>query len=358
MKRISAALFFITVLLAFLGLFLLYESSSYTALQNIGDKYFYVKRQLVWVLVGIFLSLTISKISYKKLYNFALPLLAVSLLFLLLVFVPGLGLKLKGAYRWIDFRLFVFQPSELLKVSLVLYLAAWFANKEKGRIIAFLLLFFTCILLVVLEPDMGTALIVALTSLLIYFLSGTRVVEVIFVLALLFGVSFLLVKIEPYRVARFLSFANFDYKSFEDTSYHIKQVLIAFGYGGLSGVGFGKSIQKYAYVPESTTDSIFAIFAEEAGFLGSAVLLLIFLSQVFFGFLIALKTNDKFGRLLACGLIVFLGIQTLMNLASQAVMIPLTGVPLPFISYGGSSMIINFISIGIILNIGNSIQNA
>jgi len=356
MSRISVSLFFITILLSLIGLFLLYESSSYSAYLNIGDKHFFVKYQSIWIIAGICFSFVVSLFDYRKLYSLSLPLLIISFSLLILVFLPGVGIELKGANRWVDFRLFVVQPSELLKITFTLYLAAWFSNKEKNRIFAFFILLLAAVFLVAIEPDLGTALIVAVTAVVVYFLSGSRIFEMVIIFLFLIAASVLLIKMEPYRVARLTNFQNLDLQSLSGTSYHVKQILIALGSGGVTGMGFGNSIQKYAYLPENTTDSIFAIFAEEAGFLGSLVLISLFLIQVLIGFLIAVKTLNKFGRLLASGIITFLTIQAFINLASQVVLIPLTGVPLPFISYGGSSMMINFLSIGILMSIGNRIS--
>lgn len=351
MTRLGVFLFSTTVLLAVIGIFILYESSTYTALLNIGDKYFFVKYQVMWVILGIILSLIMSRISYKKLYPFALPILLGTLVLLVAVFIPGIGLHLKGASRWINLGVFVLQPSELLKISLTVYLSAWLSTKENGRLLAFLLLLGVCGILVVLEPDMGTAFIVAGAATITYFMSGVPLKEMFLILLILLVGAFALVKIEPYRVSRLASFQNFDHQDLSGTSYHVKQVLIALGSGGVSGVGFGQSIQKYAYLPESTTDSIFAIFAEEAGFIGTLFIITIFAIELVLGFAVAARATDLFSRLLATGITSFIGIQAFVNLASQAVLIPLTGVPLPFISYGGSSMLINFISIGILLNI-------
>ena len=160
-----------------------------------------------------------------------------------------------------------------------------------------------------------------------------------------------LIKLEPYRMARLSSYQNLDHKDLTTASYHVKQILIALGSGGFSGVGFGNSIQKYAYLPESTTDSIFALFSEEAGFIGSTIVILMFGALSTLGFLVALRAPDLFGKLLAAGIVSFISIQAFINIASQVVLIPLTGIPLPFISYGGSSLIINFVSIGILMNI-------
>lgn len=351
MKRLGAALFITTCLLAFIGIFILYESSSYTALLNIGDKYYFVKNQSVWLAIGITLCLIFSRINYKIYARFALPLLLVTFALLIGVFLPGIGVSLKGAHRWINLGITMIQPSELLKISLAVYLAAWFAVKEKGRLLAFLLLLGLCIFLVIMEPDMGTASIIAATAILVYFFQGAKVTEMLAIIAIFLIGLFLLIKIEPYRAARFSAYSNFDSHDLSTTSYHVKQILVSLGSGGLTGVGFGRSVQKYAYLPENTTDSIFAIFAEEAGFLGSFILILIFFTQLVIGYAIAMDCADVFGRLLAFGIITFISIQTVINLASQVVLFPLTGVPLPFISYGGSSMLINFMSIGILISI-------
>ncbi|RJQ26857.1 hypothetical protein C4577_02495 [Candidatus Parcubacteria bacterium] len=356
MNRAGFLLFIITVFLSAVGIFILYESSSYTAMLNIGDKYYFVKNQTVWLVLGIFLSLLISKIEYKKLYNLALPSLIVTILLLLLVFIPGIGLELKGSHRWIDLRFIVFQPSELLKISLTLYLAAWLSNKEEGRLLAFMIIFALCTFLVVIQPDMGTSFIIAATSIIIYFLANSPIRDMIIMSAILVMGIFIFIKAEPYRVSRLESFREFDHSNISKAPYHIKQILIALGSGGVSGVGIGKSVQKYAYLPENTTDSIFAIYAEETGFIGSVFLISLFLFQSFLGFLISLKIKDKFGKLLASGIIAFLSIQAIVNIASQAVLVPLTGVPLPFVSYGGSSMLINFASIGILMNISRHIK--
>jgi cell division protein FtsW len=155
----------------------------------------------------------------------------------------------------------------------------------------------------------------------------------------------------PYRVKRMTAFQNFDVNNLNTTSYHTKQIVIALGSGGLTGVGIGNSVQKYAYLPEHTTDSIFAIFAEEAGYIGSVILISLYVLLCAIGIVIAMNAKTHFGKLLATGITVFLAIQTIINLSSQAILIPLTGVPLPFISYGGSSMLINFVAIGLLLNI-------
>jgi len=351
MNKAGIFLFLNALFLSFLGIFILYESSTYSALLAIGDKYYFVKNQLIWLILGVVACLLISKIEFKKYYNIALPLLLSSLFLLVLVFVPGLGVKLKGAYRWINLGFTVLQPSEILKITLTIYLAAWLSIKEKGRALAFLMLVSLSVLLVIIEPDMGTAVVIGATATIVYFLSGAAYRDLVFILLLMLVGVLVLIKLEPYRMARLSSYQNLDHKDLTTASYHVKQILIALGSGGFSGVGFGNSIQKYAYLPESTTDSIFALFSEEAGFIGSTIVILMFGALSTLGFLVALRAPDLFGKLLAAGIVSFISIQAFINIASQVVLIPLTGIPLPFISYGGSSLIINFVSIGILMSI-------
>lgn len=351
MSKLGAALFITTCLLSCIGIFILYESSSYTAFLNIGDKYYFVKNQSIWFALGIVCCLVVSRIPYKIYAKFALPFLLGTFALLIAVFLPGIGLSLKGAHRWIDLGIIVVQPSELLKITFTIYLAAWFTVKEKGRLVAFLLLLSVCMFLVLIEPDLGTTTIIAVTAILVYFFQGAKLSEMAIIFVLFAAALVGLISFAPYRAARFAEFANFNYTDLNSTSYHVKQVLVGLGSGGALGVGFGNSVQKYAYLPENTTDSIFAIFAEEAGFVGSSLLISLFFIQLLIGLGISSQTEDIFGRILSFGIITFIGIQAIINLASQVVLFPLTGVPLPFISYGGSSMIINFISIGILLSI-------
>ncbi len=351
MSRTGIFLFLSSILLSIIGIFILYESSSYSALLSIGDKYYFVKNQSVWFIFAVSACIIVSKINYRNYYKLALPLLIGSLLLLVLPFLPVIGLELKGAHRWINLSFIIVQPSEILKITLTTYLAAWLSRQEKERFLAFIMLLVSSVFLVIIEPDMGTAFIIASTATVVYFLSGAPVRDMVLIV-LGVGVGIIsLIKIAPYRIQRLTSFQNFDSKDLSTASYHVKQILIALGSGGLAGVGFGNSVQKYAYLPESTTDSIFAIFAEEAGFIGTVVLLGLFMLLLLLGFYIASRASDKFGKLLAAGIITFITIQAFANISSQVVLVPLTGIPLPFVSYGGSSLVINFISIGILLNI-------
>lgn len=329
---------------------MVYDASSFIAYRDFGDKYHYIKDQLAWVTLG-FIALTIASFfDYRRLYNLSLPLLIVAILLLVLVFIPGIGVSILGAKRWINMRVFLLQPAEFVKLSLAIYLAAWFSNKEKGRFSAFLLLLGLVMILVMLEPDMGTASIILSEALVLYFLQGARIFHFLLLVPLTAVVGFILIKLEPYRAARLATFFNPNV-SLQSTSYHVRQILIALGMGGLTGVGVGNSLQKYAYLPENATDSIFAIIGGEFGFIGATILILLFIFLLWRGFYIALRAKDKFGKLLAGGIVSFLAVQTIINLGAQTALIPLTGVPLPFISYGGSAIVVDMSAIGILLNI-------
>lgn len=350
MKRIDILLLFTVVFLTFFGLLMIYNASSYVAFRDFSDKYYYLRAQSLWMALGFLGLIFFSFFDYRKFYNLALPLLIIAIFLLILVFVPGIGISLLGAHRWIDARAFLLQPSEFVKLALAIYLAAWFSNKEKGRFLAFLLLLGLVMLLLMLQPDMGTASIILSLSLIVYFLQGANVLSFLVLLPIISIVGYLFIRLEPYRAARLSTFLN-PSQFLETSSYHTRQILIALGTGGITGVGLGNSLQKYAYLPEGTTDSIFAIIAEEIGFVGALILIALFALVVWRGFFIAIKAQDKFGKLLAGGIVSFLSVQIFINLAAQTALIPLTGVPLPFISYGGSSVIVDLCSVGILLNI-------
>lgn len=338
------------IFLVFFGILMVYEASSVSALIDFGDKYYFLKEQFKWAILGFGVLFSAALFNYHRYYQLAVPLLLVTLVMLILVFVPGLGVKALGAHRWINFRLFILQPSELTKLSAIIYLSAWFSYKEHGRFLAFLLLIGTLVGLVLLEPDLGTAFIVISVCLSVYFISGAPLKHFLALLPISLAGIVGLALSAPYRFARLTTFLDPSNDPL-GASYHIRQILIALGSGGLLGVGLGKSRQKFAYLPEATTDSIFAIISEELGFIGGAILILVFFLLIYRGFKISQKAPDVFGRLLGSGITCWIAIQTLVNLSSMVSLVPLTGVPLPFISYGGSSLVVMMAACGILLNI-------
>jgi cell division protein FtsW len=350
MKKTDLVLLGSVSFLTIFGLFMIYEASSFVAFRDFGDKYHFVKNQFFWVFLGGLSLAFFAHFDYRKMYNLALPALVVSIVLLLMVFIPGLGLNLLGASRWIDFRFFTVQPSEVAKLALALYLSAWFSTKEKGRLPAFLLLIGLVLGLVMLQPDMGTSIVILVEALTIYFLSGANMSHFLFLAPVTFVAGLAVAIMEPYRLERLKTFLNFN-QDIAGSSYHVRQILIALGSGGIFGVGLGNSLQKYAYLPENATDSIFPIIAEELGFVGALFIILIFIVVIIRGFKISSIAKDSFGKLLAGGISSYLAAQVILNLGSQTALLPLTGVPLPFISAGGTSLIINMSAIGILLNI-------
>lgn len=334
--------------LAIFGLIMIASASVVEAYRDFGDKLYYLKLQLQWVGIGLLGFILASFFDYRRLRLLAIPLLIFSLVCLGLVLIPGLGTKALGAQRWLGIGSFRFQPAELAKLAFVLYLAAFMSRKKNP--LPFLILLTILIGLIILEPDLGTAVIIAATGLVVYFASGAP----IFWIGLIGGLGAIgglgLIFSSPYRRERVLTFLN-PTRDPLGASYHIRQVLLALGSGGLLGMGLGQSRQKYEYLPAAATDSIFAIIAEELGFIGAAGVIVIFLLLIWRGFQIAKGAPDRFGYLLATGIISWIGFQALINLSAIVALVPLTGVPLPFISYGGSSLVLIMTASGILVNI-------
>lgn len=275
-----------------------------------------------------------------------------TLVLMVLVLIPGIGSKLLGARRWIIAGPIVIQPSELLKISFAIYMAGWL--QQVRDIKHFLMILGLNLLLIMLQPDLGTAIIVVGMAFMIYYISGVKIKDiVIFSTLLLVAISSLIIT-SPYRLDRLKTFID-PTNDPQGASYHINQVLYGLGSGGLSGVGLGQSRQKYAYLPEATTDSIFVIIAEEFGFLGSSLFVFLIVWLLLLSLQISIRSKDKFDKLLAGGISLLFLIQVFVNLSSMVALVPLTGVPLPFISYGGSSLVTNFLALGLLINISKRI---
>lgn len=338
------------IFLSLFGLLMVYDSSVAIALRDFSDQYYFLKEQARWFVVGILAMAAASRVDYHMWARLAVPLLVSTLVLLLVVFVPGIGLVAGGAHRWISLGFFVFQPAELTKLSLTVYLSTWFATKEKGRTFAFLLLLAMVVGLVVAEPDLGTAIVIVGIAVTLYFLSGAPIWYFGLLVPAVIAALVILAVSSPYRFARVTTFFNPEGDPL-GASYQIRQVLLALGSGGWFGTGIGRSRQKYEYLPEANTDSIFAIIAEEIGFVGALIVIGLFLFLIWRGFRIAKRAPDTLGRLMASGIASWIGIQTAINLSANVALVPLTGVPLPLVSYGGSSLVMVLTGIGILLNI-------
>jgi cell division protein FtsW len=341
-------LFWLTIGLTIFGVIMVYNASVVEAYRDFLDKYYYLKYQAIWAFLGTLVMISLSFFNYKNLKKLSPLLFIINIIFLILVLIPGIGLKIKGASRWLNFGVFGFQPAELIKLTLTLYLSYLFSHKKAFW--QFIFLIGLVAGLVMLQPDLGTTIVILTTAFLLYFAAGALFLELLPLTLGGFLIGLLLVLTSPYRKNRLLTFLD-PMRDPLGASYHIRQVLIALGSGRIFGVGLGQSRQKYEYLPESTTDSIFAIIAEETGFIGGAIVILVFLMVIYRGFAIAQNSQEQFSRLLATGITCWLGVQSMLNLGTMVALVPLTGVPLPFISYGGSSLIVTLAGIGILLNI-------
>src|SRR3989344_2874050 len=281
--------------LSLFGVLMVYDSSVAIGIRDFSDQYYFVREQLKWFVVGIVVFIVCARMQYRVWYTLALPLLFITLLLLMAVFIPGIGINALGAHRWINVGLFILQPAELAKLAMIIYLAAWFTHPEKSRFFSFLLFLAMVVGLVMLEPDLGTSMIILSIAILLYFFSGAPFRHFSLLIPLIALVIGGLALIVPYRISRLTTFFN-PHNDTLGASYQIRQVLLGLGSGGLTGVGIGKSRQKYEYLPEANTDSIFAIIGEETGLVGSSVISLIYLFLVWRGFRIAKRALDAFVR--------------------------------------------------------------
>ncbi len=351
-SRLPLAILFIGIAVACFGLLAIFDASVIDAYRTFGDKFHYVKQQALWLCVGIIAALVASSIPLDWIKKNAHIFYAATLFLMVLVVIPGIGSKFLGARRWLVLGPAILQPSELLKIAFAIYLAKWLEMDRNIK--QFLLLVGINSLLIMLQPDLGTAIIIIGVSFLVYYLSGAKLKEIFSFSAILLTAISLLILTSPYRLNRVKTFMDPTTDPL-GTSYHINQVLYGLGSGGMGGVGLGRSRQKYAYLPEATTDSIFVIIAEEFGFIGSSLLILVLVGLTLASFRIALSVNDKFDKLLASGISLLFLLQIFVNLSSMVALTPLTGIPLPFISYGGSSLVTNFISLGLLINISKRV---
>jgi len=343
--------FFLTLILTFLGLVFIADVSAPQALNFFGDRFYFVKQQAVWAALGIFLLCVTSKLNYRFWSKVAVPLFFISLLFLILVLIPQFGYKTLGARRWLVFGPVVFQPAELVKFTLAVYFAK--LAEEKKSFLAYLIPLVVVLALVMFQPDFGTSLIIGAIGILQLFISGVNIFYFLGIAVVSLIAAVVLIFISPYRRDRLISFLG-ETGDPLGKSYHISQVLISLGLGGWFGAGLGASKQKYLFLPEAATDSIFAVIAEEIGFFGSMVLILVLFYFFYRGFKISISTDDSFAKVLSFGLIVWFAGQSFLNLASMVALTPMTGVPLPFFSYGGSSLTMILVAVGIMLNISST----
>lgn len=348
-QQMDLLLLLITGLLVIFGLLMVYDASAVQGLKDFKDSYFYIRQQLLWVVVGVGSMFFFARFDYKKFKIFSTPLMLFSLILLVAVFIPGFGVSGGGAHRWLRIAGITIQPAEIIKLTGVIYFANLFEKRIK--LIPFLVIvFLVTVVTAILQKDLGSTIVFVVTATTIYFASGGSIWHFIIAIPAGLFALILLIATSGYRSKRVLAFLD----PFSDTqgfTYHISQVLIALGSGGLFGLGLGHSRQKFEYIPQVSTDSIFGIIGEELGFIGGTLVIVLFAALLIRGFKVVQNCPDNFGKILAIGLTSWLGIQVIINLSSMTALLPLTGVPLPFISYGGSALVANLTAVGILLNI-------
>jgi len=344
--------------LIFFGLIMIASAGVGYARTRFGDEYYFFKRQLLFgVLPGLVILSIVSRIDYKIWRKFSFIAFIGSIIALILVFVPGVGSKVYGASRWLQLGPFSFQPAEMLKISLILYLAAWLESRRDRikdfyeGLIPFLMIVGLISFLLIKQPDVGTLGATIMIAMTVFFVSGARLSHMLMIGGAGVVSLFALIKLESYRMNRLLVFLHPELDP-RGIGYQINQALLAIGSGGIFGVGLGHSLQKFNYLPEPVGDSIFAIIGEELGLFGEFILLALFIVVAMRGLKIAKNAPDMFGRLVAVGIVAWIVFQALINISAISGLIPLTGIPLPFISYGGTSIIFLLTGVGILLNIG------
>ncbi|TET84246.1 MAG: putative lipid II flippase FtsW [Candidatus Nealsonbacteria bacterium] len=362
-------LFGVVVILVVLGILILASVSASLSQEKFGTTYYFLNHQLLFGLIpGLILAFLAFRIRLDFLKKWTPLLLLINLILLVMVFLPKIGAGAGGATRWLSMGPISFQPAEFLKLTFILYLAAWLTSRtphqqksgfgQAGKwfsqtFIAFLIVIGLISLLLIFQPDISTLGVIVLVAVLMYFLANTPLWHSILIILIGAGGLFTLIKLAPYRAARLLVF-------FEPGTdpmgigYQLKQALIAIGSGGIFGLGLGMSGQRLGFLPQSISDSIFAIMAEETGFIGSLILISLFLIFLWRGFKIGKGMENKFSQLAAIGISSWIVIQAFINVGSMIGILPLTGIPLPFISYGGSALVTELIGVGILLNISKN----
>ena len=356
---IDKPLLTLTIVIFVVGILILASASMVLSQKNFGSiSYYFLKQLLYGGVVGGLALLVTQWIPYRTWKRISLFLMLASFALMAFVFFPKIASTYGGATRWLSLGPISFQPSEILKLTFIIYLASWLdARRKEVASVSYGMIPFTLMLAVVgifliMQPDIGTLGVIVATAGILYFLGGGKISQIATLSSFGAMILYFLIQLKGYRhpIQRILIFINPGLDP-QGIGYQITQAFIAIGSGGFSGIGFGRSIQKYSYLPEPMGDSIFAIFSEEMGFMGALILIALFCLLFWRGLVIAKKAPDVFGKLLASGISIGIMVQAFINMAAISGLLPLTGIPLPFVSYGGTSLAITLASIGILLNI-------
>jgi cell division protein FtsW len=355
-RRGDRALLLAVAALTAFGLVMVFSASEVQGWLWFHNAAYYFERQLMWLALGVILLFAGATLDYHRLRPLAMPLGLVTVVLMVLVLLPHFGVEVNGARRWLRLGPLQMQPAELAKIAAIIFMALWLerhrdrlSSLENGVVPFLALLGFTT-LLVILERDLGTTLIIAGILLAQFLVAGGRKRHVLLLALIMALCVYLFIRMEPYRLHRILAFVD-PWSDPLNTGFQAIQSVVALGSGGFAGLGLGHSIQKYQWLPFAHTDFIFAIVGEETGLIGTSAVLALFGLFAYRGYRVALKAPDAFGSLLACGVTTWIALQAMINIAAVTVTLPTTGIPLPFISYGGSSLAINLLAVGILINV-------
>lgn len=357
-RKIDTAIPILTLALSVFGLIMILSSSQVQAAASTGNAYYFFIRQLIAWIIGAGVFFYFMKVPLERLYQSRNAFLIIALILLVLVFFPIIGPKIAGVHRWIDIGFLRFQPAEAVKLLLILYFAGNLAAKERSikdpikTLIPFVCVLALVVGLIMLQPDMGTALVIILASLSILFIAEVDLWQYIALIILGLTALVLIIYAAPYRASRLTAFLNKNTSQQDKlgSAYHGNQAQIAIGTGGLWGVGFGQGVSKYSFLPESHNDSIFAVIAEELGYIRTMIIVLAYFYLAWRGYLITTAANSRYVKLLAAGVTAAIIGQMLINVGGMLGVLPLTGVPLPLISYGGTSLLVSMALLGLLTN--------
>lgn len=350
--------FFVSVLaLVIIGIIMIYSSSSIYAGDEFGDKYFFIKKHLIFVFIGSLLALIFSNINYKVYRVFIGKFFWITIFLLIITLIPGVGLKIKGARRWLDLVFFRVQTSEIAKLMLVFFLAHYYdkqidlKNSFKYYVFRPLLIVVIVCFFIIIEPDFSTVALIFIITISMMFVAGAKLLHLfVYLLLPLLITASIAIFSAPYRLKRIISFLD-PWQDQSGAGFQVIQSMLAIYNGSWFGVGLGNSKLKLHYLPEAHNDFIFSIFSEEFGLLGVVIIFLLFLLLIYSGFRIAVNTSDLFGKYLVFGVIFAIAIQALINISVTLGLLPVTGLPLPFISYGGASFLSFMMMVGVVSNI-------
>lgn len=361
LKNVNVQLLAVTIILVLFGLVMVYSASYYSAELNYNNKYYFLIKQSFGAIVGLIAMIFAINFDYHNLIKYKWWILGISILLLALVFIPGIGVENYGAKRWLNLGITTIQSSEIAKFGFVVWCSAYLSTNYKKvktfKGILPVLLFGSLICgLIILEPNMSITMCVGITMIVMLFVGGIRKKHFILLsIPIILAVPILII-IEPYRLSRLTAFLN-PWLNPKGEGYQLIQSLYSLGAGGLFGVGLFNSRQKYMFLPFAESDFIFSIIGEELGLFGSVLVILLFAIFIYNGFKIAFKSKDRFGSFLATGITTVIGVQVLINIAVVSGSIPPTGVPLPFISSGGTALVVFMFCVGVLLNISKQSKN-